>query len=186
MQDKVINILQKEHPIVCCGKINGEKDITPEFCANILSSTKNSKVTSILLDGIDKTIGENKGKYKNFRDILICVLNRNVNQHINDKVASIVIKHLNVDDADVYDRKLTMYISQQNLSKEVKVEMTNFAKKVLKKVPVRVDEIADNISEKIIREQIGVNDVVDECVKEVTQMPKSNIFSIFINRIKNK
>ncbi|MBQ8750349.1 MAG: hypothetical protein IJZ30_01775 [Alphaproteobacteria bacterium] len=186
MKNKILDITTPKGPIKCYNMLR-EKGISPELCIEILSSTKNTKVTEELLKAVDKEVTSNPQEYTKYREILVFIINRKHSTNINDKVANIVINSTNIDTPDKFDKKIITYLGQENLSKDMKKRMDLFVEEFIKKNPTQVEDVAEDIVDYIAdkKGRATAREIVEDYVfPEISPKNKRNIFSKLLNKIK--
>lgn len=95
IKDYEIAINEEKSPLSCYNRLHeykiGAKEITPEFCKDILSATDNPKVTREIVDLIKQKTAKDLSEYIEYRSLLIgCILNRKEQKTVLEKMQELI------------------------------------------------------------------------------------------------
>ncbi len=135
IKDYEITINEEKSPLSCYNRLHeykiGAKEITPEFCKDILSATDNPKVTREIIELIKQKTNKNLVEYAKYRPLLIgSILNRKEQKSVLEKMRDLIDavneknSRLNTEDylltSLVYDGleiTLPTYLQNQDIDK---------------------------------------------------------------------
>lgn len=135
IKDYEITINEEKSPLSCYNRLHeykiGAKEITPEFCKDILSATDNPKVTREIIELIKQKTDKNLVEYAKYRPLLIgSILNRKEQKSVLEKMRDLIDvvneknSRLNAEDylltSLVYDGleiTLPTYLQNQDIDK---------------------------------------------------------------------
>lgn len=135
IKDYEITINEEKSPLSCYNRLHeykiGAKEITPEFCKDILSATDNPKVTREIIELIKQKTDKNLVEYAKYRPLLIgSILNRKEQKSVLEKMRDLIDtvneknSRLNTEDylltSLVYDGleiTLPTYLQNQDIDK---------------------------------------------------------------------
>ena len=95
IKDYEITINEEKSPLSCYNRLHeykiGAKEITPEFCKDILSATDNPKVTREIIELIKQKTNKNLVEYAKYRPLLIgSILNRKEQKSVLEKMRDLI------------------------------------------------------------------------------------------------
>lgn len=95
IKDYEITINEEKSPLSCYNRLHeykiGAKEITPEFCKDILSATDNPKVTREIIELIKQKTDKNLVEYAKYRPLLIgSILNRKEQKSVLEKTRDLI------------------------------------------------------------------------------------------------
>ena len=95
IKDYEITINEEKSPLSCYNRLHeykiGAKEITPEFCKDILSATDNPKVTREIIELIKQKTDKNLVEYAKYRPLLIgSILNRKEQKSVLEKMRDLI------------------------------------------------------------------------------------------------
>ena len=95
IKDYEITINEEKSPLSCYNRLHeykiGAKEITPEFCKDILSATDNPKVTREIIELIKQKTDKNLVEYAKYRSLLIgSILNRKEQKSVLEKMRDLI------------------------------------------------------------------------------------------------
>lgn len=95
IKDYEIAINEEKSPLSCYNRLHeykiGAKEITPEFCKDILSATENPKVTREIVDLIKRKTDGDLSEYAKYRPLLIgSILNRKEQKSVLEKMRELI------------------------------------------------------------------------------------------------
>ena len=95
IKDYEITINEEKSPLSCYNRLHeykiGAKEITPEFCKDILSATDNPKVTREIIELIKQKTDKNLVEYAKYRPLLIgSILNRKEQKSVLGKMRDLI------------------------------------------------------------------------------------------------
>ncbi len=95
IKDYEIAINEEKTPLSCYNRLHeykiGAKEITPEFCEDILSATDNPKVTREIVDLIKQKTDKDLSEYAKYRPLLIgSILNRKEQKSVLEKMRELI------------------------------------------------------------------------------------------------
>lgn len=185
MGDKyAIKITTPENPIKCHNMLtqikNGKKELSPEFGQKFLQSTNNRKNISVFLEILKMHLEDKAQDYSSYRYILHALIRgREQTANIHQLIAEIALKYTNLNKVDKYDR-----IFIENLSKiELPPKLSSDIKSLSEKIPVNVDDIVGEVTEKIINEKPEASEISNFIIQELPEKKKKNILKRIINKL---
>lgn len=95
IKDYEITINEEKSPLSCYNRLHeykiGAKEITPEFCKDILSATDNPKVTREIIELIKQKTDKDIVEYAKYRPLLIgSILNRKEQKSVLEKMRDLI------------------------------------------------------------------------------------------------
>ncbi len=193
MQDKyAIEIITPKNPLKCHNILTdvkkGKIEFTPEFATEFLQSTNNRKNIADFLELLNKRFEITPQEYKQYKPHLMAmVCKREQPESVNHTIADIALKHTNLNKADKTDRDFMVLLSHIGLPEQQAKRVQDLCTKLYEIIPVDVNDIAEDVTKKIIAENQNYAEVSEFVLQELPEkQKKSNIFSRMMNKIKER
>ncbi len=195
----VVEITNPQGAITCDNLMHPyrmkKEPLTPEFCISLLQMSNNRKNIRDMLKLVSEHLTEKPESYPEYRKVLYGVIsNREQPEEILERVAEISQAFTNMEKVDKLDRAFINDLSKTGLSNATKEKTEKLAGKILKKVPVDVDDLAENMVRDMLEEKVrkkNIDHVADSLTAyALAEIPekscKRNFFSRLYNKIKSR
>ncbi len=190
MQDKyAIEITTPQNPLRCHNLLTdvkkGKIELTPAFAESFLQSTNNRKNIADFLELLNKRFETAPQEYIQYKPyIMALVCKREQSESIAQAIADTALKHTNLNKADKTDRDFIALLSHTNLSKQQAKQVQDLCTKLYDLIPVDVNDIAEDVTKKIIAENQNYAEVSKFILQELPEKKKkSNILNRLYHKI---
>lgn len=191
MLDKYeIKITTPKNPLKCHNLLTDVKKdkiaLTYEFALEFLQSTNNRKNIADFLELLNKKFECTPQEYMQYRPCLMALLsNREQPDSINQTISETALKYTDLKNAGKIDRDFFELLSHINLPKQQAGKVQEIYSKLCKMIPVNVNDIAEDVTRKIVTDGANCMDIAQFIVQELPEkQKKKNILRQMFNKIR--
>ncbi len=178
MKDKyAIDITTPKNPIKCHNLLSsvkkGKVESTTEFAIMLLHATNNRKNIAVFIEVLDKHLEATPSAYETYRPYLIALIcKREHPDYVYESIAKTALKHTTLKNADKIDRDFFTALTKINTPEELKKEVQSMHEKLLEKLPIDVQDVVEEASRIIIKEQQGAPAVATYIIENLPEQRK--------------
>lgn len=192
MEDKyAIKITTPQNPLRCHNMLTdvkkGKMEFTPDFAQSFLQSTNNRKNIAVFLELISDKLQTTPSEYAQYKPyIMALVCKREQPVQIKQTIAELALKYTSLKTADKTDRDFFALLSKVDLPEQQAKQVRNLSDKIYEIIPVDVNDIAADVTKKIIVENENCTKISQYVVRELPEKTNTFIRKRWIKKMRKR